>query len=128
MLVVCHSLLSCCSAAAVTFLQSRNRTSQLRSPLPAVKAPACATRQSKKRRTLRVAVAHADGSHTGKQVQVAPAVHVPQPLHVTLVDEHRLLVVGDFHGHGVTVLPTDLHHPLLGHSLKAKMNRKGAMK
>lgn len=70
-----------------------------------------------------MAVAHADRSHTGKQVQISSAVHVPQPLHVSLVDEHRLLVVGDFHGHGVTVLPADLHHPLLGHSLTTTMNR-----
>lgn len=84
----------------------------------------CATWQSRKRRTLRVAVAHTDSSHTGKQVQIPPAIHVPQPLHVSLVDEYWLLVVGDFHGHRATVLPTDLHHPLLGHSLNTIMNRE----
>lgn len=81
------------------------------------KALLCATR------TLRVAVAHTDGSHTSKQVQISPAINIPQPLHVSLVDEHWLLVVGDFHGHRVTVLSADLHHPLLRHSLSTMMNR-----
>lgn len=68
-------------------------------------------------RALRVAVSHADGGHAGKQVQVSPAVHVPQPLHMSLMDEDRPLVEGDLHGHGVAVLPADLHHPLLRHAL-----------
>lgn len=75
-----------------------------------------------RQRTLRVTVAHADGSHTSKQVQVSPAVHVPQPLHVSLVDEQWSLVVGDFHSHGVTVLPANLHHALFGHSLNTEIN------
>lgn len=62
-------------------------------------------------------VAHADGSHTGKQIQVSPPVHVPQPLHVTLVDEYRFLVVGNAHGHGEAVLLSDFQHSLFGHSL-----------
>lgn len=62
-------------------------------------------------------VAHADGRHTGKQVQVSFPVHVPQPLHVTLVDENRFLVVGNSHGHGEAVLLSDLQHSLFGHSL-----------
>lgn len=62
-------------------------------------------------------MAHADGSHTGKQIQVSLAVHVPQPLHVALVDEQRFLVVGDSHGHGEAILLSDRQHSLFGHSL-----------
>lgn len=68
-------------------------------------------------RTLRVTVAHADRGHTGKQIQVSFPVHVPQPLHVTLVDEYRVLVVGHFHGHGEAIPLSDLQHSLFGHSL-----------
>lgn len=72
-----------------------------------------------------MAVAHADGCHAGKQVQVAVAVHVPQPLHVALVDGHRPLVVGDSGGHGEAVLLSDLQHSLSGHSLDTdRMNRR----
>lgn len=66
---------------------------------------------------LRVAVAHADSRHTGEQIQISPPVHIPQPLHVSLVDEHWFLIVGDLHGHRVAILSADLHHPLLGHTL-----------
>lgn len=68
-------------------------------------------------RTLRVTVAHADGSHTSKKIQVPLPVHVPQPLHVTLVDEHWFLIEGNFHGHGEAILLADLHHSLFGQSL-----------
>lgn len=62
-------------------------------------------------------VAHADCSHTAKQVQISFTVHVPQPLHVTLVDEYRFLIVGNSRGHGEAVLPSDRQHLLFGHSL-----------
>lgn len=75
--------------------------------------------------SLRVTVAHADGGHAGKQVQVALAVHVPQPLHVALVDENRLLVVGHPHGHGEAVPLADLQDSLFGHSLdNGRMKRR----
>lgn len=62
-------------------------------------------------------VAHADCNHTGKQIQVSFPVHVPQPLHVSLVDEYRFLIVGNSHGHGEAILLSDLQHSLFGHSL-----------
>ena len=75
----------------------------------------CTAQQRK--RSLRVAVAHTHSSHTSKQIQISPPVHIPQPLHVTLVDEHWFLIVGNLHGHGVAILSADLHHPLFGHTL-----------
>ncbi len=73
--------------------------------------------QRKEKRTLRVAVAHTDSSHTSKQIQISSPVHVPQPLHVSLVDEHWFFIVGNLHGHGVANMFADLHHPLFGHTL-----------
>lgn len=68
-------------------------------------------------RTLRVTVAHADGGYASKQIQVSFPVHIPQPLHVALVDEYWFLIVGNSHGHGEAVLLADLQHSLFGHSL-----------
>ena len=82
-----------------------------------------------------MAVANADCCHTGKKIQIALPVHVPQPLHVSLVDKHWLLIGGNLHGHGVAVLSADLHHPLFGHTLnrdkiqtgeKESQSRQGA--
>lgn len=70
-----------------------------------------------KKKTLRVAVAHTDSSHTSKQIQISLSVYIPQPLHVSLADKHGLLVVSNFHNHGVAVLSADLHHLLLRHTL-----------
>lgn len=78
-------------------------------------------------RTLRVAVAHTDSSHASKQIQITPPIHIPQPLHVSLVDKHWLLIIGDLHGHGVAVLPADLHHPLFWHTLETKTNTGNTM-
>ncbi len=72
------------------------------------------------RYTLRVAVAHTDSSHTSKQIQISSPVHVPQPLHVSLVDEHWFFIVGNLHGHGVANMFADLHHPLFGHTLSGE--------
>ena len=71
-----------------------------------------------------MAVSYTDGRHSCKEVQVALAVHVPQPLHVALVDEHRALVGGHLHGHGVTVELADLYHALLGHALQRERERE----
>ena len=64
-----------------------------------------------------MAVAHADCCHAGKKIQIPLPVHVPQPLHVSLVEKHWLLIGGNLHDHGVAVLCADLHHPLFGHTL-----------
>lgn len=71
-----------------------------------------------------MAVAHTDSSHASKQIQISPPVHIPQPLHVSLVDEHWFLIVGNLHGHRVTILPADLHHPLFGHTLDKSKYRE----
>ena len=112
MLVVCHSLFSCFSAAAVTFLYHRS-TEQSKNT-----ASLCSTAKGKKG-SLRVAVADADSRHASKQIQVSPPVHVPQPLVVPVVDVNRSLVVGDAHGHGVAILLADLHHPFFGQTLNS---------
>lgn len=52
---------------------------------------------------LRMAVSQADGGDPPKHVEIAGPVHVPQPLHETMMDEHWLLVVRHLHGHGITV-------------------------
>lgn len=121
MFVVCHSLLSCLSAAAVTFLQRQTQIYTVKATVLDRPGPLTAMQL----RTLRVTVAHADGSHTGKQVQVSLPVHVPQPLHVTLVDEYRFLIVGDSHGHGEAILLSDLQHSLFGHSLDREDTQDG---
>lgn len=76
-------------------------------------------------RTLRVTVAHADGGHTGKQIQVSFPINVPQPLHVTLVDECRFLVVGHPRGHGEAIPLSDRQHSLFRHSLDKGDTRDG---
>lgn len=65
-----------------------------------------------------MAVAHTDSSHTSKEIQISSPVHIPQPLHVSLVDEHWFLIVSNLHGHRVAILPADLHHLFFGHTLK----------
>ena len=64
-----------------------------------------------------MAVAHGDSCYTGKQVQITPPIHIPQPLHVSLMEEHWSLEVRNLHGYGVAVVPANLHHTLFGHTL-----------
>lgn len=64
-----------------------------------------------------MAVTHTDSCHARKQVQVSLPINIPQPLHVALVNEHRVFVGGSFHYHGVAVLSADLQHSLFRHTL-----------
>lgn len=64
-----------------------------------------------------MAVSQTDSRYTSKQIQISFPVHIPQPLHVSLVEEHWFLIIGNLHGHRVAVLPADRHHPLFGHTL-----------
>lgn len=121
MFVVCHSLFSCFSAAAVTFLYHRSTGRQSR-----IKTCQSLCRTAKEEGALRVAVADTDSRHASKQIQVSPPVHVPQPLLVSVVDVNRSLIVGDVHGHGVAMLLADLHHPFFGQTLNSK-KEKGVM-
>lgn len=80
--------------------------------------------ESKEKTALRVAVAHTDSSHTGKQIQIPLPVYIPKPLHVSLVDEHWFLIVCNLHDHGVAVLSADLYHLLFGHTLGSRKTHK----
>ncbi|KAG7241105.1 hypothetical protein INR49_025848 [Caranx melampygus] len=51
-------------------------------------------KRKEREKSLRMAVAYTNSSHTGKQIQVSSPIHIPQPLHETLVEEHWFLIVG----------------------------------
>ena len=67
---------------------------------------------------LRVTVTDTDCGHSGKEVQVTPSIHIPQPLHVALMDKYWLFVRRHLHGHGVAVVFPDMQHLLGRHALR----------
>lgn len=64
-----------------------------------------------------MAVSQADSGDPRKHVEITWPIHIPQPLHETLMDKKWLLVVRHLHRHGITVQLPDLQHPLLTHTL-----------
>ncbi|KAG7237025.1 hypothetical protein INR49_032895, partial [Caranx melampygus] len=45
-------------------------------------------KRKEREKSLRMAVAYTNSSHTGKQIQVSSPIHIPQPLHETWWRKH----------------------------------------
>lgn len=70
-----------------------------------------------------MAVSNADCDNASKHIQITGALVVIEPLHVTLVDEERFLVVGQVTGTHIVL--SDLFHLLVRRSLFTTSHRLG---